>query len=245
MNDLKVYRVWDTCIRWFHWINFGCVMVLLAVGVVILNAKALGVTNDGKILLKTVHVWIGYVFVMNLLWRLLWAFLGGPHARWSAILPGGRGYIDEVRRYLIGLRSGQTPEYLGHNPLGRIAITLLLILLCIQGATGLFLAGTDLFYPPFGSLIAGWVAASGVEPATLVPYAPQMYDEAAFDAMRDFRKPFITVHYYGFFTLLAVALIHILAVVVAELRDGGSLVSAMISGNKVLKGPPVDQIPID
>ena len=34
----------------------------IAVGVAILNDKALGVDNDGKILLKTVHVYIGYVF---------------------------------------------------------------------------------------------------------------------------------------------------------------------------------------
>ena len=65
----------------------------MAVGVVILNAKLLGVTDDGKILLKTVHVWIGYVFALNLTWRLVWAFIGGTHARWRAILPGGRGSL--------------------------------------------------------------------------------------------------------------------------------------------------------
>lgn len=32
---------------------------LIAVGVVILNAKILGGTNDGKILLKTLRVWTG------------------------------------------------------------------------------------------------------------------------------------------------------------------------------------------
>jgi hypothetical protein len=38
------------------------VLGLIAVGVVILNAKVLGVPNDGNILLKTVHVWIGYEY---------------------------------------------------------------------------------------------------------------------------------------------------------------------------------------
>ena len=54
---------------------------LIAVGLAILNDKALGVTTDGKILLKSVHVWIGYVFAVNLLWRLVWTFIGGPLAR--------------------------------------------------------------------------------------------------------------------------------------------------------------------
>ena len=100
MKDLEAYVVWDAGVRWFHWINAVCMLGLIAVGVAILNDKALGVTVDGKILLKTVHVWIGYVFMTNLLWRLVWAFIGGPYARWRAILPGGRGYLDEVRAYI-------------------------------------------------------------------------------------------------------------------------------------------------
>jgi len=241
MTELKAYPAWDAGVRWFHWINLLCMIGLIAVGVVILNAKVLGVPNDGKILLKTVHVWIGYVFAVNLVWRLVWAFIGSPNARWRAILPGGRGYLGEVRAYLSDFSAGRPRQYLGHNPLGRIAVTLLLFLLLVQAVTGLVLAGTDLFYPPIGWWIAGWVANPGVDPATLVPYAKEMYDEAAWEAMRAFRKPFITVHYYGFYVLLAFAVIHILAVVVTELREGGNLVSAMFSGNKVLSGPPADR----
>lgn len=242
MTDLKTYTVWDTSVRWFHWINLVCMLGLIAVGVVILNAKALGVPNDGKILLKTVHVWIGYVFAVNLLWRLVWAFVGGAHARWRAILPGGRGYINALRTYVAEFNAGQPRQYLGHNPLGRIAVTLLLLLLLSQAVTGLVLAGTDLFYPPIGAWIAGWIAAAGVDPATLVPYAKETYDTTAYEAMREFRKPFITIHYYGFYALIGFGLIHIVAVVVTELREGGTLISAMISGKKVLSKPPADQL---
>ena len=240
MNNLKAYLVWDANIRWFHWINLLCILGLIAVGVAILNAKGLGVSTEGKILLKTVHVWIGYVFALNLLWRLIWAFIGGQHARWRAILPGGHGYMDELRAYLAALKTGRPRQYLGHNPLGRIAVTLLLFLLVTQAVTGLVLAGTDLFYPPIGSWIAAWIAGSGVDPATLMPYAKETYDMVAYEAMRAFRKPFITVHYYGFYVLLAVILIHVLAVVMTELREGGNLISAMFSGKKVLDQTPVD-----
>jgi len=245
MTEFSSYRVWDAGIRWFHWINLVCMLGLIAVGVVILNDEALGVTNAGKVLLKTVHVWIGYVFALNLLWRLVWAFIGGPHARWRALLPGGRGYLAEARRYLADFAAGRPRQYLGHNPLGRLAVTLLLVLLLLQAVTGLVLAGTDLFYPPLGSLIAGWVAAPGIDATTLVPYAPETYDKAAYEAMRALRKPFITIHYYNFYALLAFALLHILAVVVTELREGGNLVSAMISGRKVLSEHPADRTPTD
>ena len=127
--------------------------------------------------------------------------------RWRAFLPGGDGYPGEVRRYLAALRGGRPRQYLGHNPLGRIAVTLLLALLLLQAVTGLVLAGTDLFYPPFGSLLAARVAAPGIDPATLVPYAPELYDKAAYEALRAFRKPFITLHEYGFYTLVLTAIL--------------------------------------
>ncbi|MDT8388676.1 MAG: cytochrome b/b6 domain-containing protein [Thiogranum sp.] len=238
--DLAVYGAWDASVRWFHWINVLSVIGLVAVGVVILNAKLLGVTDDGMVLLKTVHVWIGYVFALNLLWRLVWAFIGGPGARWRSFLPGGRGYVAEARRYIADFIAGRPRQYLGHNPLGRIAVTLLLLLMVIQAATGLVLAGTDIFYPPFGGLIAEWVAATGVPPDTLVPYTPALYDEAAWEAMRNFRKPIITVHYYNFYALITVIVIHILAVVVTEVREGGNLISAMFTGKKLLSKPPSD-----
>ncbi len=241
MSNFKSYLVWDASIRWFHWINVLCIIGLVAVGVVILNDKALGVSTEGKILLKTVHVWIGYVFALNLLWRLLWAFIGGPHARWRSILPGGSGYMNELRVYLADIKAGRPRQYLGHNPLGRIAVTVLLLMLLSQAISGLVLAGTDLFYPPIGAWIAGWVAAPGIDPATLVPYAKETYDAVAFEAMRAFRKPFITVHEYGFYILLGLILIHIVAVVMTELREGGNLISAMFSGNKVLSQTPADE----
>ena len=81
MSELKSYPVWDAGTRWFHWINALCVIALAVVGLVILNAKALDISNPGKVTLKTVHVWIGYVFALNFLWRIVWAFLGNRYAR--------------------------------------------------------------------------------------------------------------------------------------------------------------------
>jgi len=241
MTNLKAHFVWDANIRWFHWINLLCVLGLIAIGVVILNAKVLGVSTDGKILLKTIHVWIGYAFALNLLWRLVWAFIGGQYARWKAILPGGKGYISEVKSYVSDFKAGEKRQYLGHNPLGRMAVSLILLLLLTQAISGLVLAGTDIFYPPIGSWITNWIASPGVDPATLVPYAKEMYDPSAYDAMRAFRKPFITIHYYGFYVLLGLIVLHIIAVVVTEVREGGNLISAMFTGKKILSEEPEDK----
>ena len=59
-----------------------------------------------------------------------------------------------------------------------------------------------------------------------------MYDAEAYAAMRSFREPVVTLHYYGFYLLLAFALLHIVAVVVTGLREGGNLLTAMVSAEK-------------
>jgi Ni/Fe-hydrogenase 1 B-type cytochrome subunit len=188
------------------------------------------VTDGGKILLKTTHVWFGYVFAVNLAWRLAWAFIGNRHASWSAILPFHKGYGAAFRTYLRELIRGDVRPYLGHNPVARAMISIFLILLMVQAVTGLVLAGTDIYYPPFGRWIIGWIAAPGANPSTIAPYDKTGIDPASWEAMRSFRSAFVTVHYWNFYALLAVIVIHIVGVVVTELREGGGIVSAMFTG---------------
>ncbi|NIV32604.1 MAG: cytochrome b/b6 domain-containing protein, partial [Anaerolineae bacterium] len=206
------YHVWDRTVRWFHWINVLSVLGLLGSGLVIYNGKALGISAEAKVFMKQFHVWFGYVMAVNLLWRILWGFFGNRFSRWSAILPFGRGYLAELRAYLKSLRSGEPRYYLGHNPLGRLMVAALLLLLILQAVTGLVLAGTDLYWPPLGSWIAEWVAPAGVDPSTLLPGDKAMADAAAWDAMRSFRKPYITLHELVFFVLSAAIVVHIAAV---------------------------------
>jgi len=238
--DIKAYRVWDAPTRWFHWINFLCVLGLAAIGAAILYDSELGVTDSGKILLKTTHVWFGYVFALNLAWRIIWAFIGNRHARWSAIVPFQPGYGADLKSYLGGMIRGDVRPYLGHNPVARAMVTLLLALLVLQAVTGLILAGTDIYYPPFGHWIAAWIAAPGVDPATLAPYNKTGIDPAAWDAMRAYRSPIVTIHLWNFYILLVTIVIHIAGVVVTELREGGAIVSAMFTGRKVIDREPAD-----
>lgn len=241
MSELRSYAVWDAGTRWFHWINVVCVIALGAVGFTILNAGDLDVSNAGKVTLKTVHVLIGYVFALNFLWRIAWAFMGNRYARWRSILPGGKGYFHAVRSYVAAFIAGHPEQYLGHNPVGRLGIAALFILISCLGITGLVLAGTDLFYPPIGHWIAQWVAAPGIDPGSLLPYAREMYSAAAYESMRAFRKPFAAIHLYSFYILVVVVVVHIAAVVITELKEGGSIISAMFTGRKIVRGRPRDE----
>lgn len=242
MSEFRSYLVWDAPTRWFHWINLLCVIALAGFGLVILNASALDISNNGKILLKTLHVWVGYAFLVNLCVRLVWAFVGSHYSRWRQMLPGGKGYWRQLRRHVSSISAGSPEHYLGHNPLGRLAVAALLLLMLTQAVTGLVLAGTDIYFPPFGHWVAQWIAAPGVDPASLVPYSPEMYDKTSFSDMRAVREPFAVLHLYGFYFLAGMVVIHIAGVVITELREGSGLVSAMFTGRKLLAGKPVDGV---
>lgn len=242
-NKLKFFPVWDRTTRLFHWLNVLCIIGLISVGIAILNSKSLGISNDGKFILKTVHVYIGYVFVLNLSWRIIWGFLGNKYARWRSILPIYKGYMSSLKKYIRGMKSGETPMYLGHNPLAKLMVALLFLLLSTQAVTGLVLAGTDLYLPPFGHEIAEWVTASGEEHEkikNLKPGSNEDVDSAAYAEMRKFRKPIITTHIYTFYLLLIAITLHITAVIIVEVKEKNGIVTAMLTGKKIFSKEPVD-----
>lgn len=91
------YRVWDLPIRLFHWVNFFSVFSLIVSALIMMYKKELGITGlDAKVGLKTLHVFIGYLFVTNLLVRLVWGFFASRYGRWGNILPG-RGFAKLLR----------------------------------------------------------------------------------------------------------------------------------------------------
>jgi Ni/Fe-hydrogenase b-type cytochrome subunit len=234
------YVAWDAPTRWFHWINALAVLGLIATGLMILNGSALGLSAEGKVMLKTVHVSFGYVMAANLVWRLLWAFFGNRYSRWRAILPGGAGFMSALRAYVASFLSGEPQQYIGHNPLARIGVSLLFLLLLVQMVTGLVLAGTDLLWPPFGQLFADWIAAPGVDPAIVQPGASELIDNTAYQSMREFRAPFVEVHELTFYLLGIAVVLHLIAVVVTEIHEGGGITSAMFTGRKILTRKPPD-----
>ncbi len=56
-----------------------------------------------------------------------------------------------------------------------------------------------------------------------------------------FRRPIVTTHLYAFYALAVMVVLHVIAVVLTELHEGGSIVSAMFTGTKLLNRPPEDR----
>jgi cytochrome b len=111
-------RVWDLPTRLFHW------LLVAAITVAFLSSME----NSG---LAPWHQTAGWVAALLIVFRLVWGFVGGEHARFADFLRPGR--IGAHIRSLV--RREAEPE-LGHNPLGAAAIVTILALVAATVATG-------------------------------------------------------------------------------------------------------------
>jgi cytochrome b len=118
----EVY-VWDPFVRVFHW------TVVAAFTVAYL-------TEDD---LLTVHVWAGYAVGALVVARIIWGFVGSPHARFSDFVYAPATAFSYVRE-LLRFRG---PRYLGHSPGGGTMVIVLLTFLAATVATGLVVYGGD------------------------------------------------------------------------------------------------------
>lgn len=117
-------RVWDLGVRAFHWGLAALVLTNLILG-------------DEPFAL---HLWLGYLAGVLVVFRVIWGLLGSPRARFADFLVGpGR-----AAAYGAELARGQVRPHVGHTPLGGYMIVLLLLLVLAQVATGILGArGSD------------------------------------------------------------------------------------------------------
>ena len=113
-------RVWDLPLRVFHW------TLALSIAVAFLSSEEDSALNEW-------HVLSGWVAAVLLVFRLAWGFIGGEHSRFSDFIRPSR-----IGGHIAGLVNGRRGADLGHNPLGAIAVVLLLALTGVTIWTGAF-----------------------------------------------------------------------------------------------------------
>lgn len=113
-------KVWDLPVRVFHW---------TLVAVITFQAVTGWIGGD----LMQWHLYSGYALLILVVFRILWGFTGGTHARFASFVAGPAATLRFARR----LFSREAVPHLGHNPLGGWSVVLMLGSLLLQAATGL------------------------------------------------------------------------------------------------------------
>jgi cytochrome b len=186
--EMRAVLVWDFPTRAFHW------LLVLAVAVSYVTGG-----EEGR--LFVVHTVSGYLVALLLLFRLMWGMIGSPRSRFRDFVYGRQVVTDYVRR-LLALNP---PRYVGHNPLGGWMVIVMLVVLSVTVATGLFSGEKG---GPSGLLLS-LVAAPGSE------------------GLGDVHEVFANL-------ILILAVVHVCGVLADWWLTGENLVSAMISGAKQL-----------
>jgi len=121
--ERRIY-VWDVPTRIFHW--------SLAILVVVA-----WLTGEGEGASASLHRAAGAAIAGLLMFRIIWGFVGGEHARFADFAFAPAVVIGYVRELMFA----KPVRHLGHNPLGAIAVFLILANLIAIVVTGLLSAG--------------------------------------------------------------------------------------------------------
>ena len=113
-------RIWDLPTRLFHILLMLCVVGLVITG------------NNGDSAM-VVHFYLGYAVLTLLLFRVIWGIVGGHWSRFINFIPS----LQSLIHYLRNFRNRDTKPSVGHNPLGAISVLAFLIVLFLQGLSGL------------------------------------------------------------------------------------------------------------
>lgn len=212
--------VYEAPVRLWHWINAICILVLGLSGYFIGSppASMSGEASEHFLFgyIRFTHFAAGYVLAIGFLVRIYWAFVGNHHARQIFYLPvWNRDWwaevIYELRWYLFLAR--EPKKYVGHNPLAHLVMFFMFtmtILFMIVSGFALYSegAGAD----SWQHALFGWVI-------TLFGNTQGLH----------------TWHHLGLWVIITFAIVHIYAAVREDIMSRQSIISTMISGERMFK----------
>jgi len=220
--DFKRVLVWELPVRLFHWINALSITVLAITGLIIANPPAL-MSNAEAIdsywfgTVRAIHFITAYVFFVNALARIYWAFRGNYYANWRAFIPltkKARQNIAHVLKVDIFLRNEEKEVLknvsIGHNYVASLSYLILFFLALVQIFTGFGL------YAP----TSGWWLPK------LFAWVPDFLGGDA---------PTRLIHHISTWLFIIFTLIHVYLVFYHDWLEGRGESSAMISGYKFVR----------
>lgn len=183
---MRPVKIWDLPTRLFHWLLV--VLIFLA-----------WLTQELE--MDTWHYRVGETILTLLVFRIVWGFVGSDTARFVKFLRSPFTALE----HLMHLHRREPDTEVGHNAAGGYMVLVMLGLLAVQTATGLFSQDEDVTEGPLRHLVSNSTSN------------------------------FLTlVHSINFYLILGAVALHVLAIVAYRVIKRHNLVLPMILGSKRL-----------
>ncbi|HNB44411.1 MAG TPA: Ni/Fe-hydrogenase, b-type cytochrome subunit [Burkholderiaceae bacterium] len=219
-STIKAVYVYEAPVRLWHWVNALAITVLAVTGYFIGSPLP---TQPGEAsanylmgYIRFAHFASGYVLAVGLIGRIYWAFVGNHHARELFTLPiltpaYWREVIIMLKWYAFLIP--QPSQYVGHNPMARLAMFCGYFLFSIfMVFTGFALYGEGAQAGSWQERLFGWV----------IPLFGQSQDVH-------------TWHHLGMWGMVIFVTLHVYAAIREDIMGRQSIVSTMISGYRTFK----------
>lgn len=220
-GDYRWVYLWGLPIRSMHWLAAGSILVLVLTGLYIYEpfgilGTALG-GQPGHLMatMRHLHFLAAVVLVTTGLVRIYWLFAGNRFERLKALFPlRGRDLKNlwkMIKYYLFLARRGETPEYLGHNPLQQLGYTFVYVVTLLAVLTGFIMFGQAL---PTGTIyrLTDW----------MLP---------VFGGIQNIRL----IHHAATWFFIIFVLVHVYLTLRGDRLKGGGLLSSIITGGRYFR----------
>ncbi len=218
MGRIKRIYVWEIPVRFYHWLNMFCIIVLVITGYFIGNPPAIQHGAEAYFnywfgINRFIHFLFAYIFFFNFCLRIYWAFVGNKYSRWYQFIPYTKRQWKEIGEVLkvdiMQLRTWSF-ESEGHNALAATTYFIMFLAFLLQCLTGfgMYAAMSTSWFPKlfawFIPLVGGDIAARHI-------------------------------HHILMWVFIIFAMIHVYLVVYHDYVERTGVASSMISGWKFVK----------
>jgi len=226
MDGMVIRRVyvWELPVRFYHWINAMCVVLLVATGIIIGRPVTLQVGGEASFsywfgTVRFIHFVAAFVFFFNFVFRIYWGFVGNRFADWRNFIPYRKQQFVEAWKVLktdIFLAKSDGVESIGHNSLAGFTYFLVFLAFLFQAATGFAL---------YAAMSKAWL------PQMFAWVVPLMGGDFA---VRQW-------HHMMMWFFVIFAMIHIYLVFYHDYVEGRGVISSMAGGWKFVETPAAPQ----
>ena len=140
-SNPKEILVWDWPTRAFHW---SLTLTFWGLG-----------SQPKQAWRASTHMFLGYMMLSLLLFRILWGFVGTRHAKFSSFLVSPRVFFSSLQN----LFSRRSEDHIGHGPSGGWATVLIISVLLVQAISGLFISDDIFNDGPYHGSVSDGVAS--------------------------------------------------------------------------------------